>query len=254
MQQKFSLFPIEKTARSQHRGGLDDDDFDASLLPFEVTGGAWIEDVSALVSNDEFDIYKQLLGTETVKHLERLKFVLIHRYTSPQYDSKNNTVICEPELMQGSQRLIQEIIACLRLIRPIMQHAQLCGGTVRDDGGLINFHFDQPLPFFTSLPNQVFFSIRTRDIRDLGLYAPLFRNAMAGPFWKFRMAVDMFQSGYFQHTHWKVRYFLWTAALESLFTTQGGREHSGSIVAKERIKFSARSRYTYLSSRGPYQS
>lgn len=55
------------------------------------------------------------------------------------------------------------------------------------------------------------------------------------------MALEMYQSGFFQHTHWKARYFLWTAALESLFTTQPqpglGSDHSGSLVAKERIKY-----------------
>lgn len=61
---------------------------------------------------------------------------------------------------------------------------------------------------------------------------------MAGNFWKFRMAIDMYQSGFFQQSHWKARFFLWTAALESLFTSQSrGGQHSGSMVAKERVKF-----------------
>ena len=235
MERKFSLFPIERTAWSQQRGGFDDEDFDASLLPLEIMEDVWIEDVSALVSDDEFEIYKQLLGSETVKHLERLKYGIIHRFSSFEHNSTTNTLTFEAELTQRSEQLVQEIVACLRLIRPIRQYAQLCGGTIGEDGSLNRFHFEHPLPLFTSLRNQVFFTIRTRDIQDLLFYAPLFRKAMTGPFGKFRMAIDMFQSGYFQHTHWKVRYFLWTAALESLFTSQGGGEHSDSVVAKERV-------------------
>jgi hypothetical protein len=56
METKFSLIPIERTARSRQRGGLDDDDFDASLLPLEITEDVWIEDISTLVSDDEFEI------------------------------------------------------------------------------------------------------------------------------------------------------------------------------------------------------
>jgi hypothetical protein len=58
---------------------------------------------------------------------------------------------------------------------------------------------------------------------------------MAGDYWKFRMATQMHEAGYFQGYEWKAKYFLWTAALESLFTSQG--KSMGAPVAKERIKF-----------------
>jgi hypothetical protein len=64
----------------------------------------------------------------------------------------------------------------------------------------------------------------------------MFKAAMAGPFWKFRMAVQMYDTGYFQSDHWKIRFFLWTSALEALFTSQTTSEHRGSRVARERIK------------------
>jgi hypothetical protein len=77
-------------------------------------------------------------------------------------------------------------------------------------------------------------------MRSLLFYAPLFRQAMHGPYWKFRMAVQMHEAGHFQNTEWKARFFLWASALESLFTSKtpgAWREHSGSMVASERIKF-----------------
>ena len=239
MDQLFSLFPIERIARGRGRGGVDDEDFDMSLLPLEITEDVWIEDVSSLVNDDEFEIYKDQLGTIAVAHLERLKYVVIHRFPRNDFDRVANKIIFEPEQVHHSERLIQEVVACLRLIRPTIQYAQFCGGSIAADGKLRGFRFHNPLEFFTPLENQKFFAIRTRDIEALRLYAPLFRQAMVGDFWKYRMAVDMFQSGYFQQSHWKARYFLWSAALESLFTSQGkGKaEHSGSLVAKERVKF-----------------
>ena len=146
-------------------------------------------------------------------------------------------MIFEQELVDRSNRLVQEIVACLRLIRPTTQHAQFMGGSVEPDGTLGHFHFDNPFTFVSSLLNQKLFGIRTVDIQRLKYYAPLFVAAMEGHYWKYRMAVEMFQSGYFQHSHWKLRFFMWTAALEALFTSHTSGQHRGSLVAKERVKF-----------------
>ena len=52
------------------------------------------------------------------------------------------------------------------------------------------------------------------------------------------MAVQMHEAGHFQNTNWKARFFLWTSALESLFSSQTrDRQHAGSLVASERVKF-----------------
>jgi|SRR3984885_411128 len=239
MDMKFSLFPIERLARSWEKGGFYDGDFDRSLLPFEIIPGLFIEDVEALIAPNEFNHYLSMLGYESVKFLKAIKYVIINRY--PKYAVKpNGDMIFEEDQRKSSEYLIQEAIACLRLIRPIRQFAQACGGDVRDDGSLTNFHFESPLPYVNSPENQKLFGVRTSDAEALRFYLPLFQNAMSGQFWKFRMALEMYQSGFFQHSHWKARYFLWTAALESLYTSQpqpgSGSGHSGSLVAKERIK------------------
>jgi hypothetical protein len=128
-------------------------------------------------------------------------------------------------------------VACLRIVRPFVQSAQFLGGSVETNGTLRHIHFHHPITFLTPLPSQNLIAIRTQDVQRLKGIFPEFRNAMEGNYWKFRMAVDMFQSGYFQQTHWKLRFFMWTAALESLFTSHSSTQHRGSLVAKERIKF-----------------
>jgi hypothetical protein len=234
---KVSLFPIERIARDW-LGSTSDNNFDETLLPFQVLDDVYIEIISGKISNDEFDYCKRELGTETIKHLEKMEYAIVHRFPRIAKDPATGDLILENELEERSTQLVHEVIACLRLLRPIAQHAQFLGGTVTPDGRFAHFHFDNPVTFLTFLPNQKFFGVRTKDLHDLRTYAPLFRGALAGMFWKFRMAIDMYQSGFFQQSHWKARFFLWTAALESLFTSQSpGSQHSGTMVAKERVKF-----------------
>jgi hypothetical protein len=217
--------------------GVPDGHFDDSLLPFQIMGDVYVEEVSSRIPKDEFDYCKSALGTETTKYLEQVKYAIIHRFPSIEKDPITGNLVLEQELADRSRMLVQEIIACLRLIRPITQNVQFMGGSVEPDGTLRHMHFDNPFSYVSSLPNQRLFGIRTVDIQSLKYYAPLFVAAMEGNYWKYRMAVEMFQSGYFQHSHWKLRFFMWTAALEALFTSHTNAQHRGSLVAKERVKF-----------------
>jgi hypothetical protein len=235
---QFCLYPISRISRGLMRGGADDDDFDPSILPVTLMHGATIENVSSLISEDEFEIYKQRLGTDAIEHLENLTYAIVHR--SPNHEIIGGSLVTDVELMERSQNIVAEIAACLRLIRPTSQHAQMCWGKIRQDGQFYGIGFSNPLEFTDAPQNQRLFSVRTKDIQDLVFYAPLFRNGMQGQFWKFRMAAHMHEAGHFQNTDWKARFFLWTSALESLFTSKpplNWREHSGSVVASERIKF-----------------
>jgi hypothetical protein len=233
---KFSLFPLERIAR-QSQGLHPEDNFDDSKLPFEIVDGVYIENIAGLIPEDEFDYCKPMLGSEAVRHLEGIKYAIIHRFPCPEIDPVTGSLTLEPEVSQKSRDRVQQITACLRLIRPTPQHAQFMGGEVNPDGTLQHFHFDNPLTFIQSVPNQQLFGLRTCDIESLRFYAPLFIQAIAGNHWKFIMAVTMFQSGFFQQSDWKLRYFMWTAALEALFTSHTSDQHRGSLVAKERIKW-----------------
>jgi hypothetical protein len=234
--EQFCLYPIERTARA-FPIGVDDEDFDATILPINVIEGATIEDVSSLINAHEFEIFRPPLGTDAVRNLERIKYAIIHRFPDHDVDSSGN-FIAGPELLERSQNIVAEIAACLRLIRPTSQHTQMCWGDIKNDGTLYNIAFNNPLDFVDAPQNQKLFRVRTSDLHELIFYAPLFRAAMHGPNWKYRMAVQMHEAGHFQNTNWKARFFLWTSALESLFSSQTrDRQHAGSLVASERVKF-----------------
>jgi hypothetical protein len=234
MEQNFSLFPLERVAG--HWYGTDQGDFDDSQLPFEIVKDVHVENVSALIRKSEFDYLQSNLGSDTVKFLRNISYAIIHRFPNIEVNPSTGTYKLEQELTQESSELVQKITACLRLIRPTTQHAQFMGGRIDSKGKLRHFHFDNPLIYVNSLPNQKLFSVRTSDLRDLRFYAPRFIQAFDDKRWKFIMAIDMFQSSFFQHSYWKVRFFLLTAALEALFTSHTSDQHRGSIVAKARIK------------------
>jgi hypothetical protein len=192
---QFCMYPIERTAR-KFPFGIDDDDFDATLLPVDLIEGARIEDVSSLITDDEFTIFKRELGTRAVEKLEKMKYVIIHRF--PDSDIQDGKFVSGSELLHRSQNIIAELAACLRLIRPTAQHTQMCWGRVQDNGELYDIGFQNPLEFTESPQNQLFFRVRTVDVNDLVDCAPLFRAAMHGQNWKFRMAVQMHEAGHFQ--------------------------------------------------------
>lgn len=232
---KFSFYPIGRLSIGPPRG-MEDEDFDLKL-PFEILPDVQIEDVSSLIRKGEFDIHKPGLGEYRIRELERIKYAIIHRYPQHGLDPDTGKYLVDTGQTNRSRKLVQEMAACLRIIRPVTVYADFCEGEVADNGELYNFAFNEPEPNFSLPINQRLFAFRNEDVQLLRSYAPLFRSAMVGSFWKFRMAVQMYDTGYFQTDHWKIRFFLWTSVLEALFTSQNpNREHSGSRVAKERIK------------------
>jgi hypothetical protein len=237
MPTQFVLYPIQRIARDLNHGGPDDDHFDDSILPLATIEGATIEDISSLIRDGEFDDLKGHLSDDSIKLLQRIKYAIVHRAEDFE-DNGNGRYTLARDLLTRSQNIVAEIAACLRLIRPTSQRTQMYSGAITQDGKFSTKVLNHPLTFVASPENQSLFTISTQDIRDLLIYAPLFRAAMHGPYWKFRMAVQMHEAGHFQNTDWKARYFLWTSALESLFTsnpTIGRKQHSGSLVASERI-------------------
>lgn len=237
MQMKYALYPI-RIARGQNRGGWEDEDFDISLLPLEIVAGIAIEDVSQAFAEDEFEIAKASgLGTSVVKELKRITHAIIFRFPQNEFDPVTNTAIADSQQAHMSVTKIREIAACLRLIRPTQQYAGLIQGDVLSDGRFKIQSFETPDPHADVPMNQRLFSFRTQDAKDLQFYAPLLTDAMHKPYWKFRMAVQLYEAAHFQYRDWKVQFFLWSSALEALFTTQSkDGQNSGSRVASERIK------------------
>jgi len=214
-----------------------------SSLPFEIVPGVHIEDVSSRIRKGDFDCHKPGLGEYRIRELERIKYAVIHRYPEHGRNPETGVALADPDHAQASHKLVQEIAACLRIIRPMTVRADFCEGKIAENGELYQIGFTEPDPDFSLPHNQRLFALRNQDVQMLRSHVSTFRRALAEPFWKFRMAVQMYNTGYFQsnagyiQTEWKIRFFLWSSALEALFTTQNqNRQHSGSLVAKERIK------------------
>lgn len=235
---QFCLYPIQRIAKSIDSGGIDDDDFDASILPLALNDGATIEDVSSKIHDDEFEFLRGHLSDDSMKELRRIKIAIVHRAPDREADG-NGGVIFSDELLKRSENIVAENAALLRLIRPTYQKALMISGRIRHDEGFSTRHLNDPLTFVDAPENQKYFAVRTSDVRDLVYYGAMFRKSMHDPNWKFRMAVQMHEAGHFQNTEWKARYLLWSAAIQALFTSKGlnWQQHSGSLVVGERIKY-----------------
>jgi hypothetical protein len=237
MQMKYALYPIT-IARGQNSSGWEDEDFDISLLPLEIVAGVTIEDMSQAFAEDEFEIARASgLGTRVIKELQRIRHAITYRFPQNEVDPATNTVDVDSEQAHRSVTKIREIAACLRLIRPTQQYVGLLQGDIVSNGKFKIQSFDTPDPHADVPMNQRLFSIRTQDAKDLQFYAPLLIDAMHKPYWKFRMAVQLYEAAHFQYRDWKVHFFLCSSALEALYTTQSKHgQNSGSKVASGRIK------------------
>jgi hypothetical protein len=83
---KFSFYPVEKIEYGYLRGGAHDDDFDASILPFQLIDRLTIEDISGLIPPDEFETYKADIGSRAYDKLGNFKYAIVHRYPECEVD------------------------------------------------------------------------------------------------------------------------------------------------------------------------
>ena len=172
------------------------------------------------------------MSRRDVKHLQNVRHAIVHRHPVPNRDRFGPSDVADHD----SGELLHKIAALMRLIRPMRQFALYMRGTLQEDGTIDIKHFHNPIELLDVPEVQKLFSLRTRDALLIRNCAPDYLRAMDGEYWKFRMAVQFHDAGHFQYAYWKARYSLWTAALESIYTTRH-REHSGSKVAKERIRW-----------------
>jgi hypothetical protein len=228
MPKMFTLYKIHRLAGE---GGGDDEQFDTTRLPFDIAEGIRIEDVSGFVKKETFKFIEPRIGSDAAEMLRGVRFALVHRY-----EIDNNKFAEVEEQRKRSAELVNNIAACLRLIRPMRQSALLMHGAVREDGSFDIIHFDHPLEFHEVPEVQKVFAFRDRDADELRKYAQEFLRGMREEYWKFRMANQFYALGHFQSWQPKARYLLWASAIESIYTTHNS-EHKGSLVAKERIKW-----------------
>lgn len=224
MAAKVSLYPIYALARAH----LDAEPFDVRVLPIGITHGVTLEDVAEMFTEDTFKWVVGEMGRRDVGDLENVRFALVHRYR----DDVGNADAADA----SSEKLVRHLAACLRLVRPMRQLASYMRGELKEDGSIDVRHFEHPAGLMELPQVQKFYALRQRDVELLRRIAPDFLRSVEGNFWKFRMAVEFHENAHFQQRYWKARYLLWCSALEAIFTSNH-REHRGSMVAKERIKW-----------------
>ena len=222
MEKWVALFPISSTTAS-----WEDEPLDPSLLPMEVSAGITVEDASQIFKHD-FDLLDAELGKRDRDAFRGLKWAIVHRFEADQSNLAT--------AFDDSNHLIANVAACLRLIRPTRENTMKVRGKIRP-GALIDWnYFETPIHILAVPEIQKSYFIRNRDLVQLKAVLPGFLQAMRGPFWKFRMAVEFHDAGHFQEWHWKAKYSLWCSALESIFTCES-KGHRYSFVAIERIKW-----------------
>jgi len=227
--QDFSLYPIQGVARQWGR-----EQFDLARLPIEVVPGVRIEDLSSCIASDTFKLVERDMGARAVKTLSETHYALVHRHDA-QTTFQNGEMVQEHQYIAQSEQLVRNAAACLRLIRPMRQYSNFMRGSVRNDGTFDIRHFQSPADLIGVPEIQALFFLRDQDADDLATFAPEFLRAMDGNFWKFRMAVQFHELGYWaQDDRWKARYLLWASAIESIFTSH---TNQGSALAKKRIKW-----------------
>src|SRR5450631_129457 len=171
--QRFSLYEIYGLA-----GGVDDEQFDKSVLPFDVTEGVRIEDISSLLRSDTFEFVKERMGSDAVKQLRGVTHALVHRYSPESYTDAEGNWIGDEAHSAKSGDLVRNVAACLRLIRPMRQSAQLMWGGIRADGTFDVLGFDSPVECHEVPYAHRFFHLRNVDALELRRYAPPFLRAM----------------------------------------------------------------------------
>jgi hypothetical protein len=224
MPNKATLYPIYALADTTDR-----ELFDTRVFPFRIVDDVAVEDVKPMFNPDTFAWVCDELGRHDLADLQRVQYAIVHRYTTNLPGEG-----CEADM--ESEKLVRNLVACLRLVRPMRQRTSLMRGEVGEDGKINVQHFEHPRELLEVPEVQKLFQVRNADLDLLRTVANEFLRAMGNEFWKFRMAVQFHEAGHFQDWYWKARYSLWCSALEALFTSQS-REHQGSLVAKERIKW-----------------
>lgn len=229
---RFTLYPIHGVADQ-----IDGEPFDLTRLPFDICENVRVEAVGDRFRGDAFDLMHVRLGEDIMEVLQSVRYALVHRYEAEPIVEDGN-IIGEAQHSEESEKLMRMMAACLRLIRPMRQHALMMRGRIRDEDGSFDVTgFDVPTLHLHEVPDvQKLFGLRNQDANNLRLYAPEFLRAMRGEFWKFRMALQFHELGFFQSLDWKAQYSMWCSAIESIYTSHG-REHQGSLVATSRIKW-----------------
>src|SRR5205823_5056826 len=191
MPHKLTLYPIYALARAH-----EDYPFDLQLLPYQIITDVALEDVTPLFNEDTWRWVGNALGQRDIDELRNVRHALVHRYEIPEH-------VHGGEADANSIKLMHNLAALVRLIRPMRQIASVMQGELREDNTLNVDHFEHPIDLLEVPQVQKLFHLRNQDAQALRDLAPEFLRAMADEFWKFRMAVEFHEAGHFQGWYWK---------------------------------------------------
>jgi len=197
---EVQLIPLE---------GFAEPIFDVSQLPFAITSGVEVADVSAIMPPSDFAYMEAEVGRWQMRYFNStVKFGLVHKYTLSMLD--------EDHTNKEETELLNNVFALLRIIRP---HRRLGGasGSIKD--GKAQFNSLTYPQSAIDVPEAVkLFCVRNKDLVELRNLLPTFLTAMRGPYWPFRIAVQYYYMGYEQND-WKSRYLHWgSSALHALYS------------------------------------
>lgn len=183
--------------------------FDVSQLPFRITPGVEVADVSSLLPPSEFEYLKEEVGRHQLRYFtSTVKYGFVYQYDLPILDDESAT--------KNKTELLNNVFCLLRLIRP---HRRLGGVKGHVLNGKVTFN-ETTFPHDTlDVPEAVkLFAVRNKDLVELVRLLPTFLKAMEGAYWPFRMAVQYYYMGY-EVNDWKGRYLYWgSSALHALYS------------------------------------
>ncbi len=204
--------------------GHTEDCFDVSRLPFQIADDLSIEDVRARLPENAFELWDRMLGEARSESVRSIRYAMVHRFDRGG---------------DAEQQSITYATSCLRLIRPMRQGSLASSHVeIKEDGtfDVKGFSLAERESGVEVVQAHQLWTLRTIDAELLHRFLPEFIRALDGNFWKFRMAAQFHDLGYFQSHNWKPRFLLWASALESIFTSHN-RDHQGGKVAIARIKW-----------------
>jgi len=221
--QMITIHPLYEFADAYHEGAVPE-----SILPLEIMRDVRVENVTGIIGDRAINFLKgaRHISEKQLSTLKRIKHGLVHRHIGSG----------DHEEREASRTRVEQVMACLRVIRPTREIGSMLDGHLEQEEFVIDSI--NTLHEMVEVPNiQKLYDIRLKDLLALQELAPRFLHAFATDCWRIKMATQFYQAGHFSSGNlWKIRYFLWTSALEALYTSTE-REHNGKLVSCERIKF-----------------
>ena len=219
---KLFLYPIYGLASA-----WDGEPFDREVLPIRICDDVFLEDVTPLLSESTFGPIDSLFGRSDAKTLNGFRYALVRRF-----EESTSAILAENDLAHVREEELARIAACLRLIRPMHEELGPMRGTLRQ-GRLVIDSFSRPYQLDNLSEVEEYGAVRNQDVQRLINLAPKMLTAMAGDYWKFRMAVHFYTDGFFAGHNWKTRFFYRCTALEAIFNSE---KHRRSAISKARIR------------------